>query len=221
MSSPWLQCIDTLASPTSQSLSNLGNIGWTVGKTASGSYATASVGIITTTFGPLNQAPTFSPVDTLVTGSGWVIGPFTGHFIGPQTMSFNLSLIAASLHGQQGKLTYFFYKASDAMGTTPGFGFSGVAPNPLAPQANAGSVITMSAGPTVVSGTLLLTSSLVMNNEWLYLSVSWGIVTAGSNNASDITIQVGSGSFWKTGPFEDNSFILSMDDGGLPGFTHP
>ena len=57
-----------------------------------------------------------------------------------------------------------------------------------------------------------MTSSLSMKDEYLVLEVAWGITTAGTANGSNYIFRQGSGSFFRTGPYEDNTFVMLSDD---------
>lgn len=174
---------------------------WTVAKRASGSYSSITSSTTSTAFGTVIE-----PDETLstVVGEGWVMGPYTGVFpLGSKsTMSLFINVDATTANVQQGLFQWKLWKASDVIASNPVLITSNITKTQIG-------VVTTGTG-LVLSGSFPLTQSIIMNNEYLYVVGAWAITTAGSSNFTNIRLRAGSGSYLKTGPFEDNTvFIIS------------
>lgn len=172
---------------------------WTVAKNASGSYSYMTASVTATVFNTIVK-----PFGTTLaaTGSGWVFGPYTGVFA-QNTMSFQIDYVATTANAQQGLISYRLWRAN----TIAGGGAS-----LITPTYRKTNIIAGSTGGNRVSGSWLMTSSLSMKNEYLVLEVAWGITTAGGANGCNYVFRQGSGSFFRTGPYEDNTFVPLSDD---------
>lgn len=173
---------------------------WTVAKTASGSYSSMTASTAATVF-----STTIKPNETLnnTAGEGWISGPYLGVFA-KNTMSVQWNVIATTVNSQQGHINYRIWKS-----TTPTCQTASLI-TPTVRKTNIG--VLVSTGGLRVSGSFNMTGSVIMNNEYLVLETAWAITTAGGSNNSDVIVRAGSGSFLKTGPFEDNTFILQNYD---------
>lgn len=172
---------------------------WTVAKNASGSYSAMTASVTATVF---TAAPKLTFTALPAIGDGWIFGPYNGVF--PRnTMSFQLDYVSTTVSAQAGLITYRLWRASNVAGSVASL---------ITPTYQKTNIIAGTAGGNRVSGSWAMTSSLSMQNEYLVLEVAWGITTASGANNSNYVFRAGSGSFFKTGPFEDNSFIMLSDD---------
>lgn len=178
---------------------------WTVAKNVSGSYSSMSGSATAIVF-----TSSFKPDGVLstVVGEGWVFGPYTGVFA-VATMSISLSYDATVVSAQQGRFFCRFWKASSLTTTDSSL---------ITPSVLFSNVGTVTAGQgLVLSASYLLTSSLVMNNEYIFVENAWGITTAAGSSTANVRFLAGSASVFKTGPFEDNTIFIVGDD--MPGLT--
>lgn len=169
---------------------------WTVAKNVSGSYsymtASTAATVFTTLVKPFGTTLTANPV-------GWVFGPYTGVFQ-QFPLSFTMSVNASTVNAQVGLLTYRIWRAN-----SPG----GSGASLITPTYRKTSGVTLATTPRLISASFSLTSSLSMQNEYLVLECAWGITTAGGANGCNVIFNAGSSSFFRTGPYEDNTFILT------------
>lgn len=173
---------------------------WTVAKNASGSYSYMTASATATVFNTIVK-PFGTTLDT-ARGPGWVFGPYTGVFP-PNTMSFQLDYVSTTVNAQQGLISYRLWRASTIVGGGASL---------ITPTYRKTNIIAGSTGGNRVSGSWLMTSSLSMKDEYLVLEVAWGITTAGGANGCNYVFRQGSGSFFRTGPYEDNTFVMLSDD---------
>ncbi len=175
------------------------NTSWTVAKNASGSYSWMSASSAATVF-----TTTVKPNGPLATtrGPGWVFGPYTGVF-SRNTMSFQINYAATTTNAQQGLVSYRLWRGSNPSGTGASL---------ITPTYQKSSIIIVNATGNRVTASYLMTSSLSMQNEYIFLETAWGITTAGGANGCNVIFRPGSGSFFRTGPYEDNTFVMLSDD---------
>ena|SRR6185503_4405647 len=182
---------------------------WTVGKTASASYCPMTA---STTVGASTFTTVFKPDGGLSStiGEGWCFGPYTGVFA-KNTMSIVLNYVATTVNAQAGRVFFRIWKASDVSGSNSSL----VTPTARSTQAQ----IIVDGGTTRLSASFIMTSSLFMNNEYLFLETAFGVTTAGGANGCDVVFRQGSGSVFTTGPFENNTFVILSDDDN-PGYVN-
>jgi hypothetical protein len=173
---------------------------WTVAKNASGSYSYMTASATSTVFTTLVK-PFGTALTTTTAGPGFVFGPYTGVFA-QATMSFQVDVVATTVSSQQGLITYRLWRAN-----RNGSGASLITPTYR--KTTIGVPRTAANGGDRISASFAPTSSLSMRNEYLVLEIAWGITTASGANNSNVIIRTGSGSFFKTGPYEDNSFTIT------------
>lgn len=182
--------------------------GWTVAKTASGSYCSVTASV---TVAAANFTTTFKPDDGLTTavGEGWVFGPYTGVFA-QSTMTFQANMIGTNISSQQGRIFWRLWRANDVVGTSP------TLVTPVVQQTPIG--VVLANGSLRLSSSYTMTQPLSLANEYLFLEAAWGITTAAGANAANALFQRGSGSFFKfNGVYEDNTIFIVGDD--MPGYA--
>lgn len=181
---------------------------WTVAKNASGSRSSMTASVVATVF-TTRQKPEGTTFLT-TNGPGWVFGPYTGVFpyTTNATMSVQFDYWASVVSAQQGRVQFRFWRANDLAGT----GASILSP---VIQTN---IIVVNATGNRTTGVFPLTSSLVLKDEYIFLEAAWAITTAAGSNTANVIFRAGSGSFIRTGPFEDNTFIPLSDD-DIAGFV--
>ena len=175
------------------------NTSWTVARNASGSYSWMSASSAATVFKTVVK-----PNGPLATtrGPGWVFGPYSGVFQ-QAMMSFQLNYAATTVNAQRGLVTYRLWRGPNQNGTGASL---------ITPTYQKSSIIIVNATGNTTTASYLMTSSLSMQNEYIFLETAWGITTAGRSNGCNVIFRPGSGSFFRTGPYEDNTFIPLSDD---------
>lgn len=176
------------------------NTSWTVAKNVSGSYSYMSASTAATVF-TTTAKPNTTALNT-TRGPGWVFGPYTGVFA-RNTMSFQLNYAATTVNAQAGLVTYRLWRGPDPTGTNASL---------ITPTYQKTNIITVNTTGNRVSASFIMTSSLSMTNEYLFLETAWGITTAGGSNGCNVILRAGSGSYFRTGPFEDNTWVMLSDD---------
>jgi P2-related tail formation protein len=191
--------------PTSQNPIN-SSTSWTVAKNASASYAS-----ITASSAATNWSTVVKPDGTLSStiGEGWVFGPYSGVF-SQNTFSLQINVIATTVSSQAGKIQYRLWKASDVSGSNSSL----ITPTIQSTQTAA----VIAGGALIFSSSFIMTSSVTFNNEYFFIEAAWAVTTAGGSNSSNVIFRAGSASFFTTGQFEDNTFIMLSDD-NAPGLT--
>jgi len=177
---------------------------WTVAKNASASISWMTGSGVATVFTTTQKPSTaFLPATN---GPGWVFGPYAGVFplTSAATMSLQIDYWASTVSSQAGRLQYLIWKANDAAGTGASL---------ITPTVQTTNIITVNATGNRVTSNFPLTSSLIMRNEYIIIVAAWAITTASGANNSNVIFRAGSGSFFKTGPFEDNTVILTGGEG--------
>lgn len=175
---------------------------WTVAKNASGSYSYMTASATSTVFTTLVKP--FGTALATAIGPGFVFGPYTGVFA-QATMSFQVDIVATTVSSQRGLMTYRLWRSNLA-------GSAASLITPTYQKTSIGILKTAGNGGERINASFAPTSSLSMRDEYLILEIAWGITTASGNNSSNVIVRTGSGSFFRTGPFEDNTVILTGGD---------
>ena len=200
----FLDTVDRYYFPTSRSIASSGT-GWTVAKTASGSYApmTASVTVAATTFTTTIQ-PRAIPdaVGTAVPADGWIFGPFAGTFAA-SPFKWQIEANGTTINSQAGYFQWKLWKSADVSGSST---------TALTTGFQTSSLRAIAANGTYFSGSFTPLTSIRCDNEYLILEMAWAITTAGGANGCNVIVQVGSSSWFNTPAFEDNSLIILSDD---------
>lgn len=177
----------------------------TVAKNSSASYCSFSASATSTAIAAATKP---DGVLSTVVGEGWVFGPYTGVFT-QNTMSISMSIDATTVSSQQGQFRFRIWKASDVSASNPIL---------ITPGARSTQIAAITAATNLIlSASFAMTTSVTMNNEYLFVEAAWGITTAGGSNSADVRIRHGSASVFRTGPFEDNTVFIVGDDN--PGLT--
>lgn len=180
---------------------------YTVAKIASGSYMEMT-GSGTATAATTGVRPNAGPSSSAALGDCWVLGPILGTF-SSGVWTVNLQVVGGT-NTSQGKYNLKFLKGSSISGSDA-LGFQG---GQVLGTTNVGVNTT---SQSVATASLNLSSSLIFNNEYLFIQAAWGITLAGGSNGTSVTHVQGSGSFITMSAFEDTSFMIWNHDDN-PGF---
>lgn len=187
--------------------------GWTVAKIASANYSLMAVGT-------KRASTTFATTDALGTaafsaGSCWRSeNPFSGNFANT-AWSLAFRIRAATASSQAGAVKCRIWKSTNADGTgatqLTSAALTGTTTAALSTSASASSTVTWTPG-----------STLVFNNEYLWVQCEWQITTASGNNNGDAIFYIENAAAITTSDFtlqDDTADVLLLHCDGANNST--